>query len=105
MKIFLILSIFASSCGGLMVDESTDEPKPIVVKNATCESVYKNLYNLCQADSVKNAFCCETIEPTKTGVTFQNFCKEVMSEGVDLNLSCLSTITSCGQINVCTKSE
>ena len=99
----VLLFLLVNGCNVLQNDDYNIEP--IIVKDYICQSSYKNLYNLCESDPIKNSFCCETIEPTKLGVSFTNFCKEMLYEGVDLNVECLSNVTNYEQINVCTDSE
>jgi len=105
MKINLLILIFITSCSLATFDDSRIDPKPDIVNGYSCDTSYKNLYNLCQLDSKKNSYCCEIIEPTKLGYTFDQFCQEFTSEGIDLNFPCLSKLTNCNQIDVCTGSD
>jgi|SRR5690606_28619685 len=108
----LFLSLFLSSC--LMPGTpSIDDPKPIdpVIPDTdsnvtyTCSTAENRVQELCSADSVKNEYCCEVVKPTLKGKSFSEFCLDIQQDGVDLNVSCLSNITSCSQIDVCTNSK
>lgn len=48
---------------------------------------------------------CAEGKPTKKGKTFEEFCKETEENKIFLNAECLSTITSCQEVNQCTGSK
>lgn len=79
-------------------------PTPVVTDTDSCKSAEQNLTNLCKANAA-NSYCCATVSPTKKGKLFTQVCQEKQAEGVFLNPKCLSTITSCDQIDSCTKSK
>ncbi len=67
-----------------------------------CQAAQAHLTILCQQNPQTNAYCCQVVKPTLQGKTFQTFCQETESHNIFLNAKCLSTITSCNQIDVCT---
>jgi hypothetical protein len=43
------------------------------------------------------------VEPTKRGERFGDVCRELHAAGIFVNPRCLSTIASCSDVDVCTK--
>ena len=54
------------------------------------------------ADAHLVSLSCVSNPYTKRGKTFTQFCQETQAAGIYLNPKCLSTVTSCDQINQCT---
>lgn len=63
----------------------------IAVDPDFCELAQNNLLKL----------HCPQGEPTKRGTPFAEVCKQVQSQGIGLNAKCLSSITSCLDIDKC----
>lgn len=92
----------AIDCGSVAV---APHPTPVVTDTSLCPVADTNLANLCKADSVKNAYCCQVDAVTKKGKSFSQVCTEKQGEGVYFNPRCISTVTSCDQIDTCTQSK
>jgi hypothetical protein len=62
---------------------------------------------LCEAAEVRLLkLKCEEGQPTKKGTRFKDVCEDVQKNGgVFLNPRCLSNITDCNQIDICTGSN
>ena len=106
MKKFILCFIFFNIIAGCNQGATIAHPNPSVIDDTDkCVDADQHLAQLCAVDSEKNSYCCATESPTKKGKTFTQFCIEKQNEGVWLNPTCLSTITSCDQIDVCTKSR
>lgn len=68
-------------------------PTPVVVDTEYCDAAEANLIKL----------NCPEGQPTKRGERFGDVCRELHSEGIFVNPRCLSTITSCTSVDVCTR--
>lgn len=78
---------------------------PVPTDTALCPTADQHLTQLCKADPVKNKYCCDVVAPTKKGKNFTQVCIEKQNEGLFLNPRCLAQVTSCDQIDVCTKTK
>lgn len=106
MKKIIFSLIFATALiDGCPSQPVQPHPTPEVADTALCPNADEHLTQLCQADPVKNKYCCQVVAPTKKGKNFTQFCIEKQNEGLFLNPRCLSTVTSCDQIDVCTKTK
>jgi len=45
---------------------------------------------------------CIEAQPTKKGVHFGAFCRELQQNGIFINPKCLAEIKSCSEVDVCT---
>lgn len=70
-------------------------PTPIVTDSDYCDKAEANLVRL----------NCPEGNPTKKGKSFSDLCFELQQKGVFLNPKCLSTVTSCDQVDYCTHSK
>lgn len=104
---FLFLIVLVPACPNPDNLNPPQPPKPTPVPTGSeyCKLADMHLYDMCQADSNKNKYCCEVGAKTKKGKTYTEFCIEKQNQGVFLNPKCLSTITSCNQIDACTNSN
>lgn len=82
-------------------------PPPPAPPNPTtdCEKAQARLTELCLADANANQYCCAVVASTKKGKQFAQFCDEEQAKGVSVNPECLATITTCDDIDSCTKSN
>lgn len=80
-------------------------PTPVVTDTFLCPDADTHMAALCQADPVKNAYCCQVDALTKKGKNYTQFCIEKQNQGIFLNPRCVSQVTSCEQIDVCTQSQ
>jgi hypothetical protein len=104
MKIALLLmSLVAIDCASSL--PSSDGLPSVKTDVNYCTTAEQHLQALCLKDQVANSACCDAVKSTKKGKRFGAFCSETMSEGIDLKPRCLSTISSCSQINSCTGSN
>ena len=97
------LAILAPACPPS--NPPTPHTTPVVKDTAMCSDADVHITQLCNADHIKNKYCCDVVAPTKKGKSFTQFCTEKQNEGLFLNPSCLAQVTSCEQINVCTNSK
>jgi hypothetical protein len=68
-------------------------PVPIITNIEYCQPAEIHL---------KELGCIPIDKPyTVKGKQFNEFCQETMQNGINLNPKCLSTITSCTQMNAC----
>lgn len=99
--IMLMLAFLFIGCSGPV----QPHPTPIVTDTAICVDVEAHLNQMCQADPVKNDYCCQVVAPTKKGKPFTQVCIEKQNQGVFFNPRCLAAVNSCNKIDACTKSE
>jgi hypothetical protein len=98
LSFYVVLNlIFVVSCAGC----PGTGLQPITSDIQYCNAAEQNLQKLCNADGVKNAYCCEVVKPTKKNKSFTQFCQETANNGISTHSKCLSTITSCNQIDTC----
>lgn len=45
---------------------------------------------------------CPESQPTKKGIRFGAFCRELQSNGIAINPRCLAEVKSCAEVDVCT---
>jgi len=81
------------------------QPTPIVTDTVLCPSAEEHLQNLCKEDPSGNAYCCKIVAPTKKGKSFTQVCIELQNNGVFFNPKCIASVTSCDQIDQCTRSS
>ena len=70
-----------------------------------CEKAAARLSELCLADAKANQYCCQVVTLTKKGKSFSQFCEEEQAKQVSVNPQCLASITTCDDIDYCTKSN
>ena len=96
----LIISAITLSCAS-----QTPGSAVATSDSSYCSVADTHMAQLCKADPVKNAYCCQVDAATKKGLTYTDFCTKKQAQGVSLNPKCLAEITSCDQINACTNSK
>ena len=99
MKKSILFIIFSSFLFGCPVNQDIVPPRPtpVVTDTDQCEMAEANL---------KARQCIPTDRPyTKKGKSFTQFCKDKQEQGIFLNPKCLSQVTKCDQIDVCTNSK
>lgn len=108
MKLFLLLltAFSLNTCNTTNGEAPTPpRPTPIVTDTSLCSSAEQHLQQMCDADKSANNYCCLVVAPTKKGKSYAQFCQDKQNEGVFLNPKCVSTVTSCDQIDACTNSK
>jgi hypothetical protein len=80
-------------CHGVTSNPVGPHPTPVVVDTDLCDVAEANL----------KALHCPEGEPTKRGERFGDVCRELHAAGIFVNPRCLSTIASCSDVDVCTK--
>ncbi len=108
-----IVVLFLISCFLLIIGCPQDNPQPKPTPRPTpkptdsvlCKDAQATLESLCQADPIKNIYCCQVCSKTKRGKTYTEFCEEKQEQGLSLNPKCVSQITACDQIDACTNSN
>jgi hypothetical protein len=103
----LMLGSFAlfNDCAPINNSPTPPHPTPVVIDTDQCGAAETNLHSLCNADPVKNSYCCQVVAPTKKGKSYTQFCQDKQLQGVFLNPKCVSSVTSCEQIDACTNSK
>lgn len=91
--IILPISILIISCANIT--------PPIPTDIMYCGSAEIHLHDLCARDPINNQYCCQVVAPTKLGKSFTTFCNETEANNISLHAQCLSTITTCNQIDIC----
>lgn len=94
-KIFLSFC-FLISFASCIEPKTQPRPTPIVVDTDKCYLAEVKL---------KELHCISDGAFTKKGKSFSQVCEETQEAGVFMNPRCLSTITSCDQVDVCTGSK
>lgn len=69
-------------------------PNPVVVSGADCAAAEKNLQTLGCKDSRGRLLG----GPNERGVPFQDVCRDMASNGVDVKATCLSKATNCEEV-------
>lgn len=80
------------ACGPIMYPP-TPSPTPVVIDTEFCNAAEVNL----------NKLGCPEGRPTKRGVLFRDLCVELHKNGIFVNPKCLATISSCTQVDFCTR--
>lgn len=84
----MILPVILGNCSPTVSSKDTSQ----IVDPDYCELAQVNLQKI----------HCKEGEPTKRGTSFANVCRDIQTNGgVGLNAKCLSTITSCLDIDKC----
>ena len=96
MKLIVILAVLGLSVSDCNNSTTFVNPQPVpVVKDS----------EFCQQAEVhlKELKCISSTQPyTKKGKSFTQFCQEKQDQGISIEPKCLSNITSCDQMDVCT---
>lgn len=88
--IYFPIAILFVSC--FQSNQLKPQPTPIVVDSDYCLLAQENLQKL----------KCPEGMPLPNGDTFKTFCESTQNAGIFINPRCLSTITTCLQIDKCT---
>src|SRR5258708_4219446 len=106
MKSYLfVFFLIISSCAGISSTQFPPQPPQPASDTEYCAPAETKLKSLCQKDQINNKYCCDTVAPTKKNKSFTTVCQETQNQNIFLNPKCLSTITSCNQIDICTKTK
>lgn len=107
----ILISVWVISLGTLIVascnpqnnGNMTDAHRntPVVSGTEYCGAAEKHLQEMCDADPQNNMYCCQAVQSTKKGKTFEQFCIETQNAGIQLDPRCLSQITKCEEIDFC----
>ncbi len=91
----VILATFLLACPPSVppIHPPEPAPTPVVTDTEFCDAAEANLIKL----------GCPEGKPTKRGERFGDVCRELHSEGIFVNPRCLSTLTSCAGVDVCTR--
>ena len=71
----------------------TPAPTPVVTDTQFCDAAEANLIKL----------GCSEGKPTKRGTRFAGVCRDLHDNGIFVNPRCLSTISTCSAVDVCTR--
>lgn len=73
-------------------DPVQPRPTPVPTDNEWCDLAENRLTEL----------NCPESQPTKKGIHFGAFCRELQSKGIAINPKCLAEIKSCAEVDICT---
>jgi hypothetical protein len=95
----LAVAVLFVSCQGCPptnnpINRSEPTPTPVPTDTNLCDAAESNLVKL----------GCDEGRPTKGGMRFGDVCRELQNAGIGINPSCLASITTCEQIDDCTRS-
>ncbi len=92
--VMLIALVACDACPppGPTPDPVPPRPTPVPTDSEWCDLAENRLTEL----------NCPESQPTKKGVHFGAFCRELQSKGIFINPKCLAEVKSCAGVDVCT---